>query len=511
MDESNMNRPTPPPLSPYRKERRAQTINQWLFLPILLCLVAGVNYIGWRHYIRTDFSINRFQELSGQSLNLLKNLPGEVTLTAFLAPEQDTTGSLIQDDVQRLLDGYKYHGGGKVKVELVQPYLDFQLAQKLAEKFKLTSNENVILVQYGDRSRILKVAEMADIDSGAMMSGGAARVKSFQAEEKISSAISALVQGKPAKVYVTEGAGEYNLNSTDRDPSGYSLLSARMASQNVELLPLKLGEQEGIPGDADLVMVAGPKFQLPAASVAALQAYLGKPGRILLLLDPGAPTGLENILAEYGVTVDMDKIFRKVAILGTGGLTQGVNEETVGTRFSAHPAIRWMENVGGSIRLGPSRSITLKPVSSGSATRAEMLVETSDRYWAKSWPLAAGKKTDFVESEDRKGPFTVAAAVDGSAPGDKGKEVPALRAVVVGSASAFSNQNISPLEVDFMVNSIQWILGRNESLGISPKTPKDFSVSLDDDQQRVIMLSTLLGIPLVTGVLGFLVWWRRRS
>jgi ABC-type uncharacterized transport system involved in gliding motility auxiliary subunit len=250
---------------------------------------------------------------------------------------------------------------------------------------------------------------------------------------------------------------------------------------------------------------------LPAASVATLQAYLGKPGRILLLLDPGAPTGLENILAEYGVTVDADKIFRKVAILGTGGLTQGVNEETVGTRFSAHPAIRWMENVGGSIRLGASRSITLKPVSSGSATRAEMLVETSDRYWAKSWPLAAGKKTDFVESEDRKGPFTVAAAVDGAAPGDKGKEVPALRAVVVGSASAFSNQNISPLEVDFMVNSIQWILGRNESLGISPKTPKDFSVSLDDDQQRVIMLSTLLGIPLVTGVLGFLVWWRRRS
>jgi len=71
-----MNRPTPPPLSPYRKERRAQTINQWLFLPILLFLVAGVNYIGWRHYFRTDFSINRFQELSGQSLNLLQNLPG---------------------------------------------------------------------------------------------------------------------------------------------------------------------------------------------------------------------------------------------------------------------------------------------------------------------------------------------------------------------------------------------------------------------------------------------------
>jgi len=355
------------------------------------------------------------------------------------------------------------------------------------------------------------VAEMAEIDPGAMMTGGAARVKSFQAEEKISSAISGLVQGKPAKVYVTSGSGEYNLNSTDRDPAGYSLLSARLASQNVELLPLKLGEQEGVPADADAVMVAGPKFQFSAPAVAALQAYLGKPGRLLLLLDPGAPTGLEGILAEQGVVVDADKIFRKVAVLSTAGLTQGLNEETVGTRFSGHPAIQWIESVGGSLRFGPSRSITIKPVVAASPVKSEMLVETSDRYWAKPWPLAAGKKSDFVDGEDRKGPFAVAAVVDGSVPGDKGKESPALRAVVVGSASAFANQNISPLEVDFMVNSIQWVLGRSESLGISPKTPKDFSVSLDDGQQRVIMLGTLLGIPAMTGILGLLVWWRRRS
>jgi len=164
-----MSRPTPPPLSALRRERRTQSINQWLFLPILVFLLLGVNYISWRHYRRADFSLNQFQKLSGQTLNLLSHLPGEVTLTAFLAPEADATGSLIQEDVQKLLEEYKYKGGGKVKVELVQPYLDFQAAQKLAEKFKLTSNENVVLVQYGERSRILKVAEMAEIDPGAMM------------------------------------------------------------------------------------------------------------------------------------------------------------------------------------------------------------------------------------------------------------------------------------------------------------------------------------------------------
>jgi ABC-type uncharacterized transport system involved in gliding motility auxiliary subunit len=228
-------------------------------------------------------------------------------------------------------------------------------------------------------------------------------------------------------------------------------------------------------------------------------------------LDPGIPTGLENLFAEHGVSVDGDKIFRKVAVLSTAGLTQGLNEEVVGTRFSNHPAIRWIENVGGSLRLGPSRSLSIKPAGPTSTVKAEMLVETSDRYWAKTWPLAGGKKSDFVENEDRKGPFTVAASLDGSAPGDKGREVAALRAVVVGSASAFSNQNISPMEVDFVVNALNWILGRQESLGISPKTPKDFALSMDESQERIIMISVLGGIPLLVGAFGVLVWWRRRS
>jgi ABC-type uncharacterized transport system involved in gliding motility auxiliary subunit len=502
---------TPPPLSDLRKARRAQTLNHWLFLPILLTLFLGTNYIGWRHYVREDFSLNRFQELSSQSLNLLKGLPGDLAITAFLAPEGDSTGNLIQEDVLKLLEEYQYRSEGKIRVTVLQPFLDFQGAQKLAEKFKLTSNENVVILEYGERSRVLKVADMAEIDPGMMMMGGAARVKSFNAEEKISSAISELVRGKPARVYVAEGHGEYNLHSADRDPAGYSLLAARLGSQNLELVSWKPGEEEGVPADADAVLVAGAKFPWPPAAVASLKAYLAKPGRLVMALDPGNPTGLESLLEEAGLVFDNNKIFRKVAVLSTAGLTQGINDETVGTRFSLHPAIQWIENVGGSLRFGPARSLTLKPQPAGATTQAEMLVETSDRYWAKPWPLGAGKKTDFMEGEDRKGPFTVAAVIDGSAPGDQGQEAPTLRVVAIGSASAFANQNLSPLEVDFMVNALQWVLGRQDSLGISPKAPMDFAVALDDRQQRVIVLSVFLGIPLLTAGLGGLVWWRRRS
>lgn len=176
-----------------------------------------------------------------------------------------------------------------------------------------------------------------------------------------------------------------------------------------------------MPADADAVLVAGAKFPWPPAAVASLKAYLAKPGRLVIALDPGNPTGLESLLDEQGIVFDNNKIFRKVAVLSTAGLAQGINDETVGTRFSLHPAIQWIENVGGSLRFGPARSLTLKPQPAGATAKAEMLVETSDRYWAKAWPLGAGK-TDFVEGEDRKGPFTVAAVIDGSAPGTRARK-----------------------------------------------------------------------------------------
>jgi hypothetical protein len=47
-------------------------------------------------------------------------------------------------------------------------------------------------------------------------------------------------------------------------------------------------------------------------------------------------------------------------------------------------------------------------------------------------------------------------------------------------------------------------------MGISPKAPLDFAVALDDRQQRIIILSVFLGIPLLTSAAGGLVWWRRR-
>ena len=160
-------------------------------------------------------------------------------------------------------------------------------------------------------------------------------------------------------------------------------------------------------GLAGGLLACGPASLSWAAPLSGASAD----ARLVFVLLRGGMDGL------YAVPALGDPDFRSAR----GPLAQYASEPLrLNELFSLHPAIRWIENVGGSLRFGPARSLTLKPQPAGSPVKAEMLVETSDRYWAKAWPLGAGKKADFVEGDDRKGPFTVAAVIDGSAPGDGG-------------------------------------------------------------------------------------------
>jgi ABC-type uncharacterized transport system involved in gliding motility auxiliary subunit len=53
-----------------------------------------------------------------------------------------------------------------------------------------------------------------------------------------------------------------------------------------------------------VLVVAGPKVALLPVEIAAIRAYLAGSGNALVMLDPFVRTGLEPVLAEYGIAVD---------------------------------------------------------------------------------------------------------------------------------------------------------------------------------------------------------------
>jgi ABC-type uncharacterized transport system involved in gliding motility auxiliary subunit len=86
--------------------------------------------------------------------------------------------------------------------------------------------------------------------------------------------------------------------------------------------------------------------------------------------------------------------------------------------------------------------------------------------------------------------------------------------VVVGNAELLTNNCYRLSEGvsnDLTVNVLNWLLDREEMIGIPPKEKKNTTLSLDDKQLRTIALNVMVFFPGIVAFLGVIIWWQRRS
>ena len=87
------------------------------------------------------------------------------------------------------------------------------------------------------------------------------------------------------------------------------------------------------------------------------------------------------------------------------------------------------------------------------------------------------------------------------------------RLVVVSNATFIQDTALTQDQqaLDFISGCANWLLSREELIGIAPKVPKTLTFSLSDDAVRNLRWLVLALIPLIFVVLGTAVWWQRRA
>jgi len=65
--------------------------------------------------------------------------------------------------------------------------------------------------------------------------------------------------------------------------------------------------------------------------------------------------------------------------------------------------------------------------------------------------------------------------------------------------------------LDFISASINWLLSREQMIGIAPKIPQTLTFSLSEQSLHSLRWIILVLMPLVPALLGLIVWWRRRA
>jgi hypothetical protein len=470
---------------------------------LVLFLVAMVNSIAFKHYARWDFSRDQKYALSDKTKRLLDSLKGKLRITVFFPPSTPIT-----TDVQNLLTEYQYAGKGKIDVEHIDPERNLSRAKELFDKYKVVTDEPLLVVDYEGRNKTIKASEMADIDQSGMAFGEGPRVTAFKGEQAITSAIIDLVEGKKKTLGYVLGHKEPPLS----EGSAISILKTFIENENIRFKELNLLDLNAIPQDIQTVMIVGPQYDFSEREMKLLRDFWDKQGRILLLLDPTAKTPrLDAFVNELGVKVNDDRL---MVFLRTGIQELALTRDVQARFLGDSPITKRLADVR-ALFLGGTSSLTLEPDRvRASNIRVQPLIQAEKGYFAETdYNTDNQAKLQADANRENNAPLTLGAAIEKGGSADERVQVNSSRLVVVSNAAFVQDNAITQDQqgLDFISGGVNWLLSREQLIGIAPKVSKPLTFSLTEEALARLRWIILVFMPLVPAVIGMVVWWQRRA
>lgn len=469
---------------------------------VMATIAAGmVNYLSLRYHERWDWSWRDYYRISDKTRGMLSTLNTDVDIVALFQQSHR-----MFKDVSRSLKEYEYENARlpqpRLRIQIVDTDRDLGRARELARKYDIKSSNIVVFDVGGKRRKYVEAKELFDEEITLTAEGYKRRMVSFKGEQVFSSAIMSVAQTTRPVVYFLGGHGERRIDDFDRQ-TGYARLATQMARDNTEVKQLTWSDQQGLPADCSLLVIAGPDRRISKAEVDIISSYLNKNGRLLALMDPVVNTGLEGLLEEWGVSLTGDVVVGGPTLTGKD---LWVNE------FGEHPVTKLLRNL--AVMFYMPRSV--EPVPMQQPIAADRPRVTVLAYSSKAFANMNPNENPprFNSGADRAGPVSVAVAVEKGPTSPIAAEVKPTRIVVIGDSSFVSNDAISGAlgggNIDFFMSAVNWLLEREALMAVSPKVPGELRLGMDAMQLRMAFLLIVGGIPFVAAILGVIVWMRRR-
>ncbi|MGA1194194.1 MAG: GldG family protein [Kiritimatiellia bacterium] len=474
-------------------------LNAGLASLLMLIFMLLLNLLSMRHHQRLDWSRTDQTKLSGKTTALLRALDETARVIVFIQPGHEVYHQLY-DDTLNLLREYMLAANGRLVVERVDPDRNLGRAGELMDRFQL-DHANVIIMEYGDRFRVIDADDLATVNYLPVASGGLPAVELFKGEQVVTSALFSLVEADPARVYFLLGHGERDFE--DHDPYvGLSIIGQEIRRDYIELAPLRLGERPDIPEDADALIIAAPQRILSGATIERIASYANRSGRLILILDADTDAGFANTLIDWGIeSIDNTLIDPARTVSGF---------DVMVSKYPVHPVTDSLENLATVFywpRALPLREDNLRDAAADKP-QATPLVLSSERSWAE---LDSDLQPQFDEGIDRKGPLPIAVAVERGALASREMNLSRSRIVVIGDVDFIANNGLSGANADLFLNALNWVLDRDPLIDIAPKPAGPVRLMISREQHEALFWVVVVGVPGIAALAGVLMRWRRRE
>ena len=318
---------------------------------------------------------------------------------------------------------------------------------------------------------------------------------SFGGESALTGAIYYVTSETLPKVYTLTGHGELDIDSS---------FTSAMEQEGLAVEDLYLLSEEGVPEDADCVLIYGPQSDISQEEQEMLEEYLQSGGRLLLIADTpqdrNERPNLEALMAQYG----MESVEGIV-------LEQDYGYSAMGTPYYLLPDIAYheitspLQDAGYYVLLPVSQGLRASETLDEDLSVSELLT-TSDSAFSK----ASGYSMSTYEKEegDIDGPFALALAAERTLDEDTSAKV-----VWVSSTSLLdsqTNSQVSGGNQDFFLNCLGYLCEQESSISIHAKSMSYDYLTMSSMVSLMLTVLMVGIVPLLYLLFGIRIWYRRK-
>lgn len=516
----------PPTQNTTRPVRRVgRSINVFIQVVCFVIAVVAANYLSCARHQRYDLTERKSFTLSDTTEQFLESdaVQGREAPLKVLAVIRRTSPHYTR--VYNLLEEYQRVGGGKVELEVIDPILQTDRTLEIENTYRQPYTEDMIIVD-GRPAEPGAPAESPDGTtangkpkpttrqklsahvrtqrvSGLYLQDKRGNITAWQDEDIITSSIIGAIEGQPRRIYFA--ADKVSLEAPEGEDPPWQNLAAMLWQQNILLTPLRLAETDKIPEDAEGFALIGTQYDLNDSEIKTLSAFWGRPkSSLLITIDPKADTpNLKVFLRNYGITPRKDRVMT---------VRDGQAISTVQALFTRGSEIT--ESLGGKSTIFEGATSSLEVMENDDSLinrriRPLSLVRAVDGYWGETRYDKDG--VAFNKEEDYAAPVYIAAAVlRGNATSDDTAGL-VSKMVVVANTDFLSTGKTRPEQADLVKSSVNWLVGRDDLIGIGPKKLHRHKITLLDAHDAFISQLILIYLPLASLLTAMIVWNMRRA
>ena len=465
----------------------------FILIAIIIAMFIGINVLMQRLELTPiDFSQDKLYSLTDESKERVKNIDKDVNLYFIGYNEDDTTLDLAKQ--------YK-----KANEKIVAEEVDINNRPDLAEKYGIENGTQGIIVECGDKSKVLAPNDLVTYDTSTYETISIA-------EEKLTSSILSVTSNKIPKVYFLEGYSEFSLNQN------MYYLNMYLENEINEVDTLDVLTTGKIPDDCDTLVITTPSKDFDDIAINAIIKYINS-GRNILWFNSAVTS-----------QKDMPNVNKVLAMYGVNAFEVGVIRETdtskmvTGSPDLIIPEIQYstvtedLYNSTGVIFVNATKiNIDATKLEEQKVEKIDLVVASQNSYFRTDFTI---QQDEAVEGET-KGTFVVGAELEKTIKEKNektGESAVTSKLIIYGENYFLSdyqlNQNSQygaiqlAYNKDLVLNSIAYLVDRPEDITARKSTGTVTYTATE--QQDTIIRTIIFAVPILIILAGIIVWQVRR-